>query len=136
MLTSTVSYEGNLRTTCTHISSGQSMVTDAPVDNEGKGEAFSPTDLMATSLASCMLTIMGIVANNHGFTFEGAQAQVIKTMASNPRRVVKIQIGIEIPDKEYSEKQKALLENGARNCPVAKSIHPDIEVHLSFRYAG
>lgn len=83
-----------------------------------------------------MLTIMGIVANNHQFAFEGAEAQVTKTMASNPRRVQKIQIDIEIPDKGYTENQKALLETGARNCPVAKSIHPDIEVSLGFSYRG
>jgi uncharacterized OsmC-like protein len=105
MMTSHVSYIGNLSAKCTHLHSGANIVTDAPLDNQGNGANFSPTDLLATSLATCMLTVMGISARNHGFSFEGADADVLKIMDSNPRRIMRIQITIRIPDHEYSETQ-------------------------------
>lgn len=134
MKTSHVSYLGNLSTKCTHLLSGSTIITDAPLDNEGNGANFSPTDLLATSLATCMLTVMGISAKNHGFTFEDAEADVLKTMGTNPRRVIKIQIQVRIPDKGYSESQRKILRNAAMTCPVAMSVHPDIKQDVSFSF--
>src|SRR6476660_4805016 len=128
-MTSTVVYNGDLRTTCTHVKSNSAFETDAPTDNHGKGERFSPTDLMATSLATCMLTVMGIKARSMGFDLDGMKADVEKKMKADPRRVGGINIHFTIPDalKQVSEKDKAILKNTAITCPVQKSIHPDIE---------
>lgn len=134
MKTSHVSYLGNLSTKCTHLLSGAAIFTDAPLDNQGNGANFSPTDLLATSLATCMLTVMGISARNHGFDFEGAEADVLKVMSTDPRRVVRIQIEMRIPDKGYSESQKTILKKSALTCPVAMSIHPDIEQEVKFNF--
>ena len=134
-MTSSIIYEGDLRTTCTHLKSGQSIITDAPTDNHGKGEAFSPTDLLATSLGSCMLTVMGIVADRNGININGTKANITKAMAENPRRVAEIVVEIIFPNgKTYSDKEKALLENAAKSCPVAKSLHTDIDQKISFHY--
>lgn len=135
IMTSTVVYNGGLRTTCTHLQSGNSIETDAPVDNNGKGERFSPTDLMATSLATCMLTLMGIKARNTmGFDLDGMKTEVLKIMKPDPRRVAGIEITFKIPEKlrTADEKTKAILINTAMNCPVFKSIHPDIEVKVDW----
>lgn len=129
-MTSTVVYKGNLRTEAVHLKSGQSIITDAPVDNHGKGEAFSPTDIMATSLASCMMTIMGITANNHNINIEGTKAEVLKIMGENPRRVVGIDVKMTLPEINYSEKEKSILTHAAENCPVIKSLHPEIKINL------
>jgi uncharacterized OsmC-like protein len=127
MVTSSIKYEGGLHTTAVHVRSGNAIETDAPVDNQGKGEAFSPTDLLATSLASCALTTMGIVGNKNNISIEGATAEIIKHMASDPRRVSKIEMIIQMPkDKSYTEGEKELMERTALTCPVAKSLHPDI----------
>lgn len=128
-MTSTVVYNGELRTTCTHLRSGNSFETDAPVDNNGKGERFSPTDLMATSLATCMLTVMGIKARAMGFDLNDIKVEVLKIMKSDPRRVGGIELTFHIPDKlkAVDEKTKAILKNTGLTCPVALSIHPDIE---------
>jgi len=126
-MTSRIIYKGNLRTECTHIKSGNSFITDAPTDNNGKGEAFSPTDLCATSLASCILTIMGISARNHNIDMEGAVAEMKKTMASDPRRISKIEITLRMPEGNYSEKEKKILEKVAEHCPVHMSLHPDLK---------
>jgi putative redox protein len=134
MATSEVIYMDPLGTACKHLKSGKSFVTDAPVDNNGKGAAFSPTDTMATSLATCMLTIMGIVAEKNGFPFKKAKALVTKHMESNPRRVSRIEIEIEVKNENYSDQQKAMLERGALNCPVAKSLHPDLIQDVKFLY--
>jgi putative redox protein len=134
-MTSSVVYEGGLRTTCTHLRSSNSFETDAPVDNNGKGERFSPTDLLATSLATCMLTVMGIKARNSlDFDIPGIKADVLKIMASEPRRVSGIELTFHIPDslKNIDEKTKNILVNTAMNCPVFKSIHPDIEVKVDW----
>ena len=134
-MTSTVIYNGELRTTCTHVKSGSSFETDAPVDNNGKGERFSPTDTLATSLATCMLTVMGIKARNTmGFDLTGLKTDVLKIMKSDPRRVSGIDISFHIPDnlKNIDEKTKTILINTAMNCPVFKSIHPDIEVKVDW----
>lgn len=133
-MTSTVVYNGALRTTCTHLKSGSSFETDAPVDNHGKGERFSPTDLMATSLATCMITVMGIKARSMGFDLDGVQVEVLKIMKADPRRVGGIELTFHIPDtlKDMDEKNKAMLKHTGDTCPVMKSIHPDIEVKVDW----
>jgi putative redox protein len=131
-MTSKITYLGELRTECTHIKSGQTFFTDAPVDNHGKGAAFSPTDLMATSLGSCMVTIMGLSANNHHIDIIGTHLEITKNMASDPRRVSGIEIKLIMPKKDYSTKEKKLLEAAARSCPVALSLHPDLDQQLHF----
>ena len=133
MQTSTIVYLGNLRTEATHLQSGKQIITDAPIDNQGKGEAFSPTDLMSTSLGCCMLTIMGITAKGHNIDIAGTRAGITKIMGSNPRRVVEIIVEMTLP-KNYSAKEKSLLEHAALNCPVAKSLHPDLKQTISFVY--
>lgn len=135
MATSKVYYRGELRTTCVHLSSGNEIITDAPVDNRGKGEAFSPTDLLATSIASCMLTIMGIKANDLKIDIEGARAEVNKIMASNPRRVAKVQVTVQMPEGNYPDEIRRQLERSAMECPVIYSIHPDIEKEVNFQWS-
>jgi uncharacterized OsmC-like protein len=133
-MTSTVVYNGDLRTTCTHLKSGSSFETDAPTDNHGKGERFSPTDLMSTSLATCMLTVMGIKAKTMRFDLNDMKVEVLKIMKADPRRVGGIELTFHIPDtlKGIDEKTRAILKNTAGTCPVMKSIHPDIEVKLDW----
>ncbi len=133
MATSKVTYLGGLRTTSTHLQSGNEIITDAPVDNQGKGEAFSPTDLLATSFANCMITIMGIAANTHDIDMDGTTAEVTKIMEPSPRRVTEIKVVLNFPKKEtYSDKQKKILENAGLNCPVHYSLHPDIIRNIDF----
>lgn len=133
-MTSTVVYNGDLRTTCTHLKSGSNFETDAPTDNNGKGERFSPTDLMATSLATCMVTVMGIKARTMGFDLNDITIEVLKVMKADPRRVGGIELTFHIPDslKDTDEKTKTILRHTAETCPVAKSIHPDIEVTINW----
>lgn len=133
-MTAVVVYEGNLRTTCTHLQSHSQIETDAPTDNNGKGERFSPTDLMATSLATCMLTVMGIKARTMGLALDGLKTEVEKIMKAEPRRVGGINIRFYIPEnlQALDEKEKAILKNTAHTCPVAQSIHPDIEVQIAW----
>ena len=133
-MTSTVVYDGDLRTTCTHLRSGNSFETDAPVDNNGKGERFSPTDLMATSLATCMITVMGIKARTIGFDLNGVKIEVEKIMKAAPRRVGGINLFFHFPDEltHIEDKTKVILKTIGNNCPVAKSIHPDIEVNIDW----
>ena len=129
-------YWGELRTESTHVRSGQTLLTDAPVDNNGKGETFSPTDLLVTALGTCMLTVMGIVAREHGINIDGATCSLVKMMASNPRRVSEVQIVLNFPKEGvYSDKEKAILERSALTCPVAKSVHPDLIQHVIFNFA-
>ena len=134
MATSKITYNGGLRTTSVHERSGNEIITDAPVDNQGKGEAFSPTDLLATSLGNCMLTIVGIAAASHGFSIDGATAEVTKVMAENPRRVSEIAVNFQFPANGYSDKDKTIIERSAHTCPVAMSLHPDIKQTISFNY--
>ncbi len=133
-MTSTVTYVGNLRTEAKHLRSGTVIETDAPVDNRGRGEALSPTDLVATSVASCILTIMGIKAEEKGFDLGRAEARVEKTMASNPRRIAKIEVWLTF-DRSFDEKTRAILERIAHACPVSRSLHPNVEeeVHIEWR---
>lgn len=133
MKTSAVEYLGNLRTEAVHLRSGSKLVTDAPVDNQGKGEAFSPTDLLATSLAQCILTTMAIVAARHNIIMNGASATVTKIMADNPRRVAEVIVEITM-DKSYTDNDRILLERTAHQCPVARSLHPDVKQTITFIY--
>ncbi len=133
MATSKVTYLGDLRTQAIHLQSGTEIITDAPVDNHGKGEAFSPTDLLATSFANCMLTLMGIAAHTHEIDMDGTIAEVTKVMAAEPRRVAEIHVNFSFPKKdEYSDKQKKILEHAALTCPVHYSLHPDIKRPVNF----
>jgi uncharacterized OsmC-like protein len=133
-MTSTVVYNGGLRTTCTHLRSGSSFETDAPVDNNGKGERFSPTDLMATSLATCMITVMGIKARSMGFDLDGVKIEVLKIMKQDPRRVGGIALTFHIPAElsGIDEKTRTILRNTGNTCPVQLSLHPDIEVKVDW----
>lgn len=132
-MTSKVTYTGNLRTTCEHLRSGDSFITDAPVDNNGLGQAFSPTDTVATGLASCMLTMMGIKARDLGVDLFNATAAVTKHMAADPRRICKIEVDLSLPSK-ISMKHRKILERTANTCPVLYSLHPDIEKVISFKW--
>ncbi|MCH5718468.1 OsmC family protein [Niabella hibiscisoli] len=133
-MTSEVIYNGDLRTTCTHLKSGSNFETDAPVDNNGKGERFSPTDLMATSLATCMVTVMGIKARTMNFDLNDVKVEVLKKMAAEPRRVSGIDLKFHIPENlaAIDDKTIAILKNTGHTCPVAKSLHPDIEVNVDW----
>ncbi len=131
-MTSKITYTQNLRTEATHLDSGISIITDAPKDNQGLGQAFSPTDLLATSLGSCMLTIMGLNARTNEMNIDGTEAEITKIMAAYPRRVVEIVVKIKFPDRKYSNQEMKMLEIAALNCPVAKSLHPDIKQNVSF----
>lgn len=134
MTTSTVTYIGALQTTCMHANSGYQITTDAPTDNHGKGAYFSPTDLCATALATCAITTMGIKANLENKFLGDVKAEVYKVMANNPRRISEIRIDFTFSDA-YTEAQKEWLMAIAHNCPVAKSLHPDIKQVFSFAWA-
>jgi uncharacterized OsmC-like protein len=134
MATSTVKYLGQIHTEAIHLQSGKWIETDGPTDNHGKGEAFSPTDLIATSLASCMLSIMGIKSIGMGKEITAASAEVTKVMGTEPRRIIEIQINISVPDYGYTEKEKEILIAAAIHCPVAKSLHPDIIQSLKIKF--
>ncbi len=132
-MTSKVTYLGDLRTEATHIQSNNTIHTDAPKDNFGKGEAFSPTDLVATALASCLISIMGIVAKRENMTpIEGTTADVTKIMYAEPRRIGEIQVKVTFPKLAYTDKEKKIYENAALTCPVAKSLHPDLKQEIEF----
>lgn len=132
-MTSKVTYNGNLRTECIHLKSGDSFVTDAPTDNNGLGQAFSPTDTVATGLASCMLTMMGIKSNGLEIDLKGSNAEVTKHMSASPRRISKIEVSLNLPSS-VSEKNRKMLENTANTCPVLYSLHPEIEKVISFHW--
>ena len=133
MTTSTSKYSGELRTHSVHTQSGETYITDAPTDNEGKGEAFSPTDIVATSLANCMMTIMGIVSKRKGMAIEGTEAKIDKFMGTDPRRITEIKIDFYFP-LNFSEDERKLLEKSALNCPVAKSLSSDLKQNIQFHY--
>ena len=131
-----VVYEGGLRTRAVHGPSGCELVTDAPVDNQGKGESFSPTDLVATALGTCMLTIVGIVAERHGWPVEGASARVEKGMVTDPvRRIGRLEVVIRVPG-EFSEKEQELLQKAALTCPVHKSLSAEMEIPVRFEFGA
>ena len=133
-MTSTVIYNGELRTTCTHLKSGNHFETDAPPDNNGKGERFSPTDLLATSLATCMVTVMGIKARSMGFDLDGLKVDVLKIMKPDPRRVAGIDLNFHIPPElqGLDENTREILKKTGHACPVMYSIHPDIVVQVDW----
>lgn len=133
MYTAAINYLGELRTEMQHLASGQKVITDAPLDNQGKGEAFSPTDLVSAAFCSCMLTIMGISIRNHGMEVTGIEAKVTKHMQANPRKIAKLEATVTISGN-LNDKQKAILEAAARSCPVALSLHPDLEQVLHFEF--
>lgn len=134
MITMSGFYMGDLRTEVTHLKSGNRLISDAPPDNEGKGEAFSPTDLTCASLCSCMMTIMGIVARRENIDLRGLEAVVTKHMASGPRRIAGIDIDFKHPNLQVTEKQKEKLKNAALTCPVALSLHQDIKQSVTFNF--
>jgi uncharacterized OsmC-like protein len=127
METSRVIYTGDLRTEATHVKSGQTFITDAPVDNQGKGEAFSPTDLLATSLGVCAITVVGIAARTHGFNIDGTEIRITKIMASEPRRVGEVVVEFDFPAFNYSEKEKVIITNTIKTCPVSQSLSKDLK---------
>lgn len=132
-MTATVTYLGDLRTECTHLKSGNAFITDAPTDNQGKGEAFSPTDTVATGLGACMITVMGIKARDIEVSLDGSRVEVTKHMAASPRRISRIDVTLHLPER-VSDKNRKILENTGRTCPVAMSLHPDIEQVVEFRW--
>ena len=133
MATSKVTYLGDLRTSSIHINSGSEIISDAPLDNNGKGEAFSPTDTVANALASCMFTVMGIKAREMEVDFSGATAEVTKIMGTEPRRITEIHVTFEM-NLEADEKIKMILERTAMTCPVFYSLHPDIKKVVVFNW--
>ncbi|HEX6885385.1 MAG TPA: OsmC family protein [Planctomycetota bacterium] len=136
MVTITMTYEGDLRTQATHGPSQTKLVTDAPVDNQGKGASFSPTDLVATALGTCMLTTMGIVAKRHGWALEGASATVEKHMVADPeRRIGKLSVHLRLPG-HLGEKERTILERTALTCPVHRSLSPKTEIPVSFEWGA
>lgn len=134
MPTITGTYLGDLRVESTHVASGARLVTDAPVDNNGKGEGFSPTDLCATALASCAITIIGIYGKRHDVDVSGTRIEVTKTMSADPRRIGRLEVVFDMPDRPYTDKQKIMIERAAHTCPVHLSLHPDIEQVFTFHW--
>ena len=126
-------YLGGLRTEATHIQSGRKILTDAPVDNHGKGEAFSPTDLVATALGSCMMTLMGIAARTQHIDIDGTRLSITKIMSAAPRRIGEIVVEVHFP-ADYDPKIRTVLERAAATCPVAQSLHPDCTQTIRFHY--
>ncbi|SDY15708.1 OsmC family protein [Hymenobacter psychrophilus] len=134
MSTITARYAGQLRTEATHAASGNTILTDAPTDNQGRGEAFSPTDLVCAALGSCMMTIMGIVADRHGLDLTAVSWDTTKHMLSEPRRIGQIDLTFRLP-ASLPEKERALLERAAKTCPVALSLNPEIKQQVQFLYS-
>lgn len=134
-MTSQIIYKGELRTAATHLQSGSVIETDAPTDNQGKGELFSPTDLVATALGACMVTTMGIKARTMDIALDGTRLDVTKVMASDPRRISKIVVHMFFPPTlNLDDKQKEILERTARTCPVERTLHPDVELDMQFNW--
>lgn len=134
MDTALVSYLGDLRTEALHPRSGERILTDAPVDNKGKGAAFSPTDLLCTALATCMMTTMGISAQGHGIPIANMQARVVKHMASDPRRVQRVEVELTIQVEGLTDRWRTLLEHSAHTCPVALSLSSDLVQDISIHF--
>lgn len=134
MATIKTMYLGELRTENEHLQSGNKVVTDAPTDNQGKGEFFSPTDMLATALGSCILTIMGIKARDNGIDIEGTEVEVTKIMASDPRRVAEVVIDFSFPKKGFTNTEKQLVESVAGTSPVPLSLHPDLKQTIKFNW--
>ena len=135
METATTIYKGDLRTEITHVRSGSKIITDAPVDNKGKGENFSPTDMVASALGSCIFTIMGIAAREHDFSIDGATCKITKVMTENPRKIGEVKIEFDFTGNTYTDKQKKILEYCVKTCPVALSLNESVfqNVTLNFK---
>ena len=134
MVTSKVEYLGQLRTECVHLASGTRIITDAPVDNHGKGEAFSPTDLVATAFASCMITIMGIYCESHGLDFKHAEASVEKVMFSAPRRIGQLIVHIDLTGNGWDDATADKVIRAGKACPVAQTLGDNVEVDIEFKW--
>jgi uncharacterized OsmC-like protein len=134
METAKTVYKGKLRTEAMHMRSGNVITTDAPVDNKGKGEYFSPTDLVATALGSCIFTIMGIAAREHGFSIDGSLCSITKIMAENPRRIGEIKIEFDLTGGEYTDKQKKILEYCVKTCPVSLSLNESLNQNVTLLF--
>ena len=132
MATVSAKYLGDLRVECVHNQSGTKIITDAPSDNQGLGAAFSPTDLCATALGACAMTIIGIYAKTHGVDVTGTEMEINKTMSADPRRIGKIEVTFKMPDREYSAKEKTVIERCTQSCPVHHTLHPDVEQVFTF----
>src|SRR5688572_4818015 len=135
MVTITATYEGDLCCTATHGPSSSTLQTDAPKDNEGLGRFFSPTDLVATALATCVLTTMGIVARRHNIPLTGAKVRVEKHMVDRPRRIGRLPVELTVPGA-FTPEQRKMLEAAAHGCPVHRSLHPDIDARITFVWSG
>ncbi|MEO7532060.1 MAG: OsmC family protein [Sediminibacterium sp.] len=135
-MTATIVYKGELRCECTHLQSGTIMETDAPTDNRGKGERFSPTDTLCVALATCMITTMGIRAADMNIDLSGTKIDVTKHMLGEPRRIGKIEVTLHLPNLQLEEKDKLLFEKIGDNCPVMKSIHPDLQVVAEYKWGN
>lgn len=127
-------YKGDLRGEATHLQSGTTILTDAPTDNHGRGEAFSPTDLLATALGSCMLTIIGLAAKTHGFDIDGTEIETTKIMATDPRRVGEVVLTFNFPKNNYTDKERKIIEAAAKSCPVAQSLSEKLVQTVNFNY--
>ena len=128
-------YLGGLRTEAIHEQSGTKLITDAPLDNHGKGEAFSPTDLVATALGSCMLTIMGISAEAYVYKLEGTTLEIEKIMVANPRRIGEIKVEVNFPEgSNFTDKQKRVIEAAAKSCPVYNTLAPEVQKSITFNW--
>ncbi|MDR1720201.1 MAG: OsmC family protein [Dysgonamonadaceae bacterium] len=134
METTKAVYLGNLRTEAVHLQSGAKITTDAPVDNQGKGEAFSPTDLFAVSYGCCALTIMGIAAQTHGFNIDGAEVKTTKVMASNPRHIAELIVEFIVPDNHFTEKERKIIEKASIDCPVANTVASVVKITKTISY--
>lgn len=134
MATSKVEYLGGLRTKCTHLKSGTEIITDAPTDNNGKGEAFSPTDLVATAYASCMITIIGIYCDQNGLEFKHGNASINKVMGSGPRRIERLEISMDLSGNNWNEDERQKVIRAGEACPVAKSVSAEMEVEIIYTF--
>jgi len=134
MATSKVEYLGDLRTKCTHLKSGVEIITDAPIDNNGKGDAFSPTDLVATAYASCLMTIVGIYCNSHDIDFKFCESEVTKSMGIDPRRISRLDIYLDFSKNNWDEKTQDIIQKVGESCPVAKSVNPEMEIEITYLF--
>ena len=134
METTRTKYLGDLRTEMLHVRSGKVVITDAPVDNKGKGEYFSPTDLVASALGSCIYTIMGIAAREHGFSIDGSSCTITKIMTDTPRRIGEIKIEFDLRESDYTDKQKKILEYCVKTCPVALSLNESVIQDVTLKF--
>ena len=134
MQTVKIEYQGDLRTTCTHVKSGTQITTDAPTDNNGKGESFSPTDMVAAAYGSCMLTIIGIYCSQNDLTFTEGSCSVLKNMEASPRRIGGLDVEMDLSGNDWTEEQQKRIKNAAMACPVAKSVSPEMNIEFKIKF--